>query len=107
MPIPISGRAPWPELINLYASHVDDIRGKVELLELLRSSMARAGEQFQDVGELEMLQLIERFDGLPGTTLAWLHHGIAQEMYHRAQIVVYERLMGIEPALTRRIREAG
>lgn len=73
-------RARWPELIDLYASHVHDVRGKIELLELLRSSMGRAEERFQDVGELEMLQLIERFDGLPGTKLAWLYHGIAQEM---------------------------
>jgi uncharacterized damage-inducible protein DinB len=38
--------------------------------------------------------------------LAWLQHGIAQEMYHRGQLVLYERLLGIEPALTRRIRSA-
>ena len=41
--------------------------------------------------------------------VAWLcklHHGIAQEMYHRGQLVLYERLMGIEPALTLRIRKS-
>ncbi|RMD96511.1 MAG: hypothetical protein D6814_11245, partial [Calditrichaeota bacterium] len=38
---------------------------------------------------------------------AWLHHGIEQEMYHRGQITLYERLLGIEPALTRRIRGMG
>jgi uncharacterized damage-inducible protein DinB len=53
-----------------------------------------------------MLQFIERFDGEQGTRLAWLHHGIAQEMYHRGQLVLYERLMGIEPALTARIRKS-
>ncbi len=53
-----------------------------------------------------MLQLITRFDGEQGTRLAWLNHGIAQEMYHRGQLVLYQRLMGIEPALTRRIRES-
>jgi uncharacterized damage-inducible protein DinB len=61
---------------------------------------------FQTVGELHMLQLIERFDGELGTRLAWLHHGIAQEMYHRGQLTTYTRLMGLEPALTRKIRGA-
>jgi uncharacterized damage-inducible protein DinB len=51
-----------------------------------------------------MLQTIERFDGKEGTRFAWLQHGIAQEMYHRGQIATYARLIGIEPALTRRIR---
>ena len=44
-----------------------------------------------------MLQTIERFDRQQGTRLAWLHHAIAQEEYHRGQITVYERLMEIEP----------
>jgi uncharacterized damage-inducible protein DinB len=99
-------RAPWPELLDLYASHVRQAAGKTELLALLRSSLAEAEEKFREAGELEMLQLITRFDGLQGTKLAWLHHGIAQEMYHRGQLVTYARLLGIEPALTRRIRES-
>jgi uncharacterized damage-inducible protein DinB len=53
-----------------------------------------------------MLQLITRFDGTPGTRMAWLHHGIDQEMYHRGQLTLYARLLGIEPALTKRIRGA-
>ena len=68
--------------------------------------MAEAEKKFRAAGELEMLQRITRFDGRLGTKLAWLHHGIAQEMYHRGQLVTYARLMGIEPALTRRIRES-
>ena len=99
-------RAPWPELLDLYASHVGQAAGKTELLALLRSSLAEAEEKFREAGELEMLQLITRFDGMQGTKLAWLHHGIAQEMYHRGQLVTYARLLGIEPALTRSIRES-
>jgi len=99
-------RAAWPELLDLYASHVKQATGKAELLALLRSSMAEAEEKFRTAGELEMFQFITRFDGRQGTKLAWLHHGIAQEMYHRGQLVTYARLLGIEPALTRRIRES-
>jgi hypothetical protein len=50
---------------------------------------------------------MKRFDGQQGTRLAWLNHGIAQEMYQRGQLVTYQRIMGIEPALTRRIRQSG
>lgn len=99
-------RAPWPELLDLYASQVRQATGKAELLALLGSSMAAAEKKFRAAGELEMFQFITRFDGRQGTKLAWLHHGIAQEMYHRGQLVTYARLMGIEPALTRRIRES-
>jgi DinB family len=41
-----------------------------------------------------------------GTRLAWLCHGISHEMYHRGQLALYQRLLGIEPALTKRIRRA-
>lgn len=98
-------RAPWPELLDLYAGPVSSATSKESLIELLRSSFEDADRGFRAVGELHMLQLITRFDGEPGSRLAWLEHGIAQEMYHRGQLVLYERLMGIEPALTRRIRE--
>jgi uncharacterized damage-inducible protein DinB len=97
-------RAPWPELLDMYAGPVRDATTKPKLVGLLRSSMDEAEGKFRAAGELAMLQLIERFDGRQGTKLAWLHHGIAQEMYHRGQLVTYQRLMGIEPALTRRIR---
>lgn len=99
-------RAPWPELLDLYAADVKGAGTKAELLGLLRSSIQEAEQKFRAAGELAMLQLITRFDGEQGTRLAWLNHGIAQEMYHRGQLVLYERLMGIEPTLTRRIREA-
>lgn len=97
-------RAPWPELLDLYASAVKGVTMKEGLVELLESTLVEGEEKFRAAGELHMLQLIKRFDGSPGTRLAWLHHGIAQEMYHRGQIVLYARLLGIEPALTRRIR---
>jgi uncharacterized damage-inducible protein DinB len=99
-------RAEWPELLDLHAAHVKAATTKAELLGLLRTTIGEAEQQFLEVGELQMLQFITRFDGEQGTRLAWLQHGIAQEMYHRGQLVLYERLMGIEPALSRRIRSS-
>ena len=100
-------RKPWPKLLALHAAEAYRARGKAALVKLLRSQLRDARRRFLERGELHMLQLIERFDGRKGTRLAWLHHGIAQEMYHRGQLALYERLLGIEPALTRRIRDGG
>ncbi len=97
-------RAPWSELLEMYASEAYRAKTQDELVKLLKSQFKEAVKKFQEVGELHMLQFIKRFDGQLGTRLAWLQHGIAQEMYHRGQLTLYERLMGIEPALTKRIR---
>lgn len=96
-------RAPWPKLLELYASEAYQAKSKNDLTRLLRSQLTQGKEAFLAAGELHMLQFIKRFDGQPGTRLAWLEHGIAQEMYHRGQLTLYERLMGMVPALTKRI----
>ncbi|MGH7552626.1 MAG: DinB family protein [Longimicrobiales bacterium] len=46
---------------------------------------------------------MRRFDGQPGTRLAWLYHAIEHESYHRGQIALYARFLGLVPALTRQI----
>lgn len=98
-------RAPWPELLAMYAKPAYEATTKPELLDLLESQMEEADDAFRACGELEMREFIDNFDGSRGTKMQWLHHGIAQEMYHRGQLTLYARLLGLEPALTRRIRE--
>jgi uncharacterized damage-inducible protein DinB len=97
-------RLPWPKLLRMHAKDAYRANTKGDLLKLLKSQLKQAEKRFLGVGELHMLQLIRRFDGEVGTRLAWLHHGIAHEEYHRGQLTVFQRLMGIEPALTRQIR---
>lgn len=97
-------RAPWPKLLGMYAKAAWRAKTKPALLRLLTSQIQDAERRFRKAGELSLLQLITRFDGLPGTRFAWWNHGIAHEEYHRGQVAVYARLMGIEPALTRLIR---
>lgn len=99
-------RAPFPELVREHAGDLSRAEGKEELLELLRTTLERGVERFREAGELHMLQLVRRFDGERGTRLAWMYHGISQEMYHRGQLCTYQRLMGLVPALTKRIRGA-
>lgn len=89
------------------AEHAGDVPADPEpdeLRDLLRMRFAEGAAAFRGRGELEMLQYIRRFDGKRGTRLAWMNHGIAHEMYHRGQLALYARTMGLVPALTRKIQ---
>lgn len=97
-------RKPFPALIREHDIGVESLETKPQLIEALEVTLTEGEARFRECGEEHMLQSMIRFDGQPGTRLAWLHHGISQEMYHRGQLALYERLMGIEPALTRKIR---
>jgi uncharacterized damage-inducible protein DinB len=97
-------RAPWPKLLGMYAGPAYKAKTRAELLRLLQSQLVEGEKKFRAAGELHMLQRITRFDGNRGTRMAWLLHGIDQEMYHRGQITVYARLLGFVPALTQKIQ---
>lgn len=96
-------RAPWPELLRMYAAPAYEAETKTALLRLLETQMEEAEARFRDAGELALWQFMTRFDGATGTKMQWLHHGIAQEMYHRGQLALYARLLGLVPALTQQI----
>lgn len=97
-------RAPWPKLLRRYARPAYAAKTKAQLLQVLKSQMKDAERKFRAAGEMNLLQLMEQFNGEHRSKLAWLHHGIAQEMYHRGQLTLYARLLGLVPALTQRIR---
>ncbi|GBD32625.1 MAG: hypothetical protein KatS3mg081_2569 [Gemmatimonadales bacterium] len=97
-------RAPWPKLLSLYAKPAWRAKTKAELLALLRSQFREAERKFRAAGEIALFQLLTRFDGKRGTKFTWWHHGIAHEEYHRGQLATYARLMGLVPALTKRIQ---
>ncbi|UCG89186.1 MAG: DUF664 domain-containing protein [Gemmatimonadota bacterium] len=99
-------RLPWHKMLKKHATAAHRAKSKRELLVLLGAQMRDAEKRFRKVGDIAMWQLIERFDGKQGTKIQWLHHGIAQEMYHRGQLATYARLLGLEPALTQKIRGA-
>ncbi|MFQ5797357.1 MAG: DinB family protein [Bacteroidota bacterium] len=96
-------RQSYPRFIKEYAGHVHKSTSKSDLLALMKSSHAEGDWKFREVGELFMLQHITRFDGLKGTRLAWMEHGISHEEYHRGQLALYARLLGLVPALTKQI----
>ncbi len=97
-------RASFRDLVARYDGPVRGLAGKDELLIALDSTFEEARRRFRELGENGIQQVIARFDGKKGTKLAWMHHGLAHEEHHKGQLTVYERLMGLEPALTQRIR---
>ena len=97
-------RAPWPKLLAIYNKPIDGLQSKRELLTALRSTLRDGVKAFRTAGELHMMQFITRFDGKKGTRLAWFNHGVAHENYHQGQLALYQRLIGITPALTKMIQ---
>jgi uncharacterized damage-inducible protein DinB len=96
-------RQGYPEFLKEYAGHIPPTDSKKKLLALLKSTHAEGEKKFREAGELLMLQYITRFDGLKGTRLAWMNHGISHEEYHRGQLALCARLLGRVPALTKLI----
>ncbi len=97
-------RAPWAKLLARYAGAAWRAKTRAQLLRLLETQLRDGERKFRGAGELSLFQWITRFDGNQGTKFAWWQHGIAHEEYHRGQLALYARLLGREPALTRRIR---
>ena len=87
----------------LHAGHLSDDPSVPELKALLESMLEDGVAKFRAAGEVQMLQTIRRFDGEHWTRLAWMHHGIAHEEYHRGQLATYARAQGLVPALTQMI----
>ena len=98
-------RKSFAEQIKDYAPNVRDVNDKDAILNLLGSAMDDAEAQLRGAAD-EMKNTMTRFDGKQMTKLAFMSFAIAHEMYHRGQLTVYERLLGIEPALTQRFRKA-
>ncbi|HVT04454.1 MAG TPA: DinB family protein [Thermoanaerobaculia bacterium] len=97
--------AGFADLLEPHARSLARLKTKRALLAALRSTLDEGSERLRQCGDLHMLQAMVRFDGQRGTRLTWMHHAISQEMYHRGQLATYQRLMKIEPALTKSIRQ--
>jgi uncharacterized damage-inducible protein DinB len=96
-------RIPWPDLLAMYNKPIQGKKTKSELIGALKSTIKDGVKAFRDAGELHMMQFMKRFDGKDGTRMAWFNHGVAHENYHQGQLAIYQRLMGIKPALTKMI----
>jgi uncharacterized damage-inducible protein DinB len=96
-------RKSFPQFTKEYARGITPTTNKKQLVQLLTKTQADGAQKLAKAGNLHMLQLITRFDGIQGTRLAWMNHGISHEEYHRGQLALYARLVGRVPALTQLI----
>ena len=93
-------RQSFADHIKEYAPEVGAVNDKNGLIELLRASMEMAEASIRGCGEQLEKTTMQRFDGKEVTKTDFLNFAVAHEMYHRGQLTVYERLLGVEPALT-------
>ena len=98
-------RKSFAENIKDYAPDVRDVNEKDAILKMLATAMEEAEKSLHDNAD-EMKNTMKRFDGKEMTKLGFMSFAIAHEMYHRGQLTVYERLLGIEPVLTQKFRKA-
>lgn len=99
-------RRPAPALMAEYAL-AEPVHAREPLIDLLRRTHLDGTTALREAGEIHMLQQIVQFNGVPATRLSWMSHGVSHEDYHRGQIALYARLLGIVPALTKRIHGEG
>ena len=97
-------RKSYEALLREHRPGMEKLRTPKALLAALARTRKEGEAALLRAGELHMLQFIRRFDGKPGSRLAWMNHGIAHEEYHRGQLALYARLLGRVPALTQLIQ---
>jgi uncharacterized damage-inducible protein DinB len=98
-------RKSFAENIKDYAPDVRNVNDKEAIIQMLQTAMDDCEKQLRD-GADEMKNTMKRFDGKEMTKLGFMSFAIAHEMYHRGQLTVYVRLLGIEPMLTQKFRKA-
>lgn len=96
-------RQGFAEFIAEHAADLPATDDRASLVSLLRDTHARGAARLREAAGMVSREPIRAFDGSEMSRIAWLHHGIAHEMYHRGQIALSARIAGVTPALTRRI----
>ena len=96
----------FPAMIADFAPNVKEAKTKDAIVDLLRASLDETKAKACQFGDENLGQIMTRFDGKQVPKIGQLSFSIAHEMYHRGQLTVYERLLGIEPALTQYIKKA-
>ena len=98
-------RKSFAENIKDYAPDVRNVNDKEAIIQMLQTAMDDCEQCLCEHAD-EMKNTMKRFDGKEMTKLGFMSFAIAHEMYHRGQLTVYVRLLGIEPMLTQKFRKA-
>jgi uncharacterized damage-inducible protein DinB len=92
-------------LIQEHASSVESITGKDTLVDALRKSMDEAEATMRGFGDDALQGPMVGFTGRETVKIDTLNFIMSHEFYHRGQLTIYQRLLGIEPALTTRFNK--
>lgn len=98
-------RKSFADNIKDYAPNVRSVNDKEAIIQMLQTAMDDCEQQLREHAD-EMKNTMKRFDGKEMSKLGFMSFAIAHEMYHRGQLTVYVRLLGIEPMLTQKFRKA-
>jgi uncharacterized damage-inducible protein DinB len=96
-------RAPFSQLLHYYAPNIYKADTQQQLIDLLVEQYKDSATRWKNGGTLFLLQLVTRTDGSKGTRMSVLQEAIAHENYHRGQLTVYARLLGLVPVLTKEL----
>ena len=99
-------RASMSQLANVYAPNISRADTQEKLVNLLVEQYKDAELRLREAGDLHMQQLVPKLEGAKETRMTILQDTIQHEMYHRGQLTVYVRLLGLEPALTKDLHTA-
>jgi len=75
------------------------------ILELLRSSLNESVQRIREFGDAKLERMMPESNGKQLVKRAMLNLMVGHEMYHRGQVTVYQRLLGVEPVLTKFVRQ--
>jgi uncharacterized protein (TIGR02996 family) len=96
-------RLAFADFMREYGDTYADEADKAALIERLRRSHEEGETALREAGVDLLSKPIVQFNGTPATRASWMAQGIAHEDYHRGQIAVYARLLGLVPKLTQLI----
>jgi uncharacterized damage-inducible protein DinB len=96
-------RQPYDAFAAEYGLDYTGRADRDSLLALLRQTHDDGEAALRQAGAGRLGEPIRQFNGVPAARATWMTHGIAHEEYHRGQIAVYARLLGLVPKLTQLI----
>lgn len=99
-------RRPPDEHVEAHGGGLPTGLTPAELREALSATHDAAVAKIREAGPQLLGEPIRRFDGGTWARLMYVFHAASHEDYHRGQLAMYARSMGLVPALTQRIHGA-
>ena len=99
-------RRPPAQHVRAHAGDLAEGMSPAELREALERTHELHVRRINAAGEEFMKTAIRRFDGGLWTRVTYVFYAASHEDYHRGQLAMYARSMGLVPALTQQIHGA-